>query len=88
MPLMPNKGNVNPSIERVLRELTKVAFEAGYEDLDWIEKLQNPTGIIHVNKILGITRADCNAVILDELTIMANKIRRARDLRDMQSAKF
>ncbi len=88
MPLLPNKGKVNPSIDRVLRELTKVSFEAGYEDLKWIERVKNPTGILNLNVMFGITREDCNAVILDELTNIANKIRRARDLKDTQSAKF
>ncbi|MCH7377419.1 hypothetical protein MM182_18875 [Aeromonas sp. MR19] len=88
MNFYPQKGKVNPSIDRVLRELTKVAFEAGYEDLKWIDRVKTKGGIIHVNVMLGVTREDCNAVILDELTNIANKIRRAQDLKDTQSAKF
>ena len=84
----PQKGKVNPSIDRVLRELTKVAFESGYEELTWIDRVKNPKSLLNLHVILGIEREDCNAVILDELTNIANKIRRELDLKETQIAKF
>jgi hypothetical protein len=81
------KGRINPSIDRVLRQLITVAFEAGYKDLEF-SRLNGTKCSFAVNTLLGISREDCNAVMWDELTNIANKIQREQDLKDAQSDKF
>ncbi|MCS0540341.1 hypothetical protein NXY55_10120 [Aeromonas veronii] len=82
----PN-GRVTPAIDKVLRDLITVAFESGYKDLDF-DRLQSDKAAFAINALLGISREDCNAVMWDELTNIANKIRRAQDLKETQIAKF
>lgn len=82
----PN-GLVNPSIERALRTFIKTAFESGYADIDY-ERFKEHNTSVTLNKLLGISREDCNRVIWDELTNIATKIRREHELRQTQSARF
>ncbi len=82
----PN-GRVSPTIDKVLRNLITVAFESGYQDLDF-DRLQSNKSSFAINTLLGISREDCNAIMWDELTNIANKIRREQDLKETQIAKF
>lgn len=82
------RGKITSAMEAALRQLAIACFESGYGDMNWIEKLKNPKSGLMLNRIAGLNRADVNAIMLDELTILANKIHRDRDLIEVQTAKY
>lgn len=82
------KGDVMPLMEAALRQLAVACFYSGYGALDWIDRLKDPKAGLMVSRISGLSREDVNVIMLDELTILANKIQRERDLIDVQTAKY
>lgn len=82
------RGKVTPSIEAALRQFAIACFESGFGDLAWIEKLKDPKAGLMISRVAGAKREDVNAIMLDELTKLANKIQRERDLEYVQTAKY
>ncbi|HDX8358436.1 TPA: hypothetical protein RQN15_002193 [Aeromonas hydrophila] len=82
------KGDVMPIMESALRQLAVACFNSGYGALDWIDRLKDPKAGLMISRVSGLSRADVNAIMLDELTILANKIQRDRDLIEAQAEKY
>ncbi len=82
------RGKITSGMEAALRQLAIACFESGFGDLNWIEKLKDPKSGLMISRIAGLRREDVNAIMLDELTILANKIQRDRDLIEAQAEKY